>query len=103
MTFVVTGAQEAGVTRARVESLVTFFGGTLRKQVSGKTTYLLAFGHELHDWSATETSKQARGVTESQKYKAAERKGIPILHGLAALLDLIKPTDDVQTGPTQRF
>ena len=57
------------ITREKLESMITEYGGRCTGSVSGKTDYLIA-GYKLED---------GREVTQGGKYKNATAKGKPIL------------------------
>jgi len=82
-SFVLTGAH-ASLPRPRVEELIAFFGGSIRKAVSGKTNFLVILGHKKANWHG-----DAGPVQSSKKYQEAQARGTAVLLGLEALLELI--------------
>ena len=68
LTIVVTGVFQS-ITRDQVETFIKEHGGRNTGSVSGKTDYLIA-GHKLEDGRETHTSG---------KYRAAQKREIPIL------------------------
>ena len=67
LTIVVTGEFET-ISRSDLEKFIKDKGGKSPGSVSGKTNYLIA-GSKLED---------GRDVSETKKYKEAEKKGIKI-------------------------